>query len=297
MLLRHIRYFLAVAEQGNFTRAAEVLHVSQPTLSQQIKQLEETLQVELFDRSGRRVQLTDAGQAWMRYARLALQDLDAGKRAIQDVATLARGNLRLAMTPTFTSYLIGPLVDGFFRRYPGITLNIREMTQDKMEALLCDDQLDLGIAFEPVHSADIAATRLFPERLQLMVGKDHHLANRHVVLRVAEVQQVPLVLLNGDFATRHYVDEYCQQHAIQPQVAMEANAINAIVEIVRHGRLATILPQAIARNNPLLLPVELSVPMPERHAVVLQRKEGYRSAASRAFIEMLQELAVSFSVE
>ncbi|MGL5388826.1 MAG: transcriptional regulator CynR [Serratia sp. (in: enterobacteria)] len=290
MLLRHIRYFLAVAEQGNFTRAAEVLHVSQPTLSQQIKQLEESLQVELFDRSGRRVQLTDAGQAWMRYARLALQDLDAGKRAIQDVATLARGNLRLAMTPTFTSYLIGPLVDGFFRRYPGITLNIQEMTQDKMEALLCDDRLDLGIAFEPVHSADIAATRLFPERLQLMVGKDHCLANRHAALSLAELQLMPLVLLNGDFATRHYVDQYCQQHAIRPQVAMEANAINAIVEIVRHGQLATILPQAIARNNPLLLPVELAVPMPERHAVVLQRKEGYRSAASQAFIAMLYEL-------
>lgn len=289
MLLRHIRYFLAVAEQGNFTRAAEVLHVSQPTLSQQIKQLEETLQVELFDRSGRRVQLTDAGQAWMRYARLALQDLDAGKRAIQDVATLERGNLRLAMTPTFTSYLIGPLVDGFFRRYPGITLNIREMTQDKMEALLCDDQLDLGIAFEPVHSADIAATRLFTERLQLMVGKGHQLTKHRAALNVAEVQQVPLVLLNGDFATRHYVDEYCQQHAIYPQVAMEANAISAIVEIVRHGQLATILPQAIARSNPLLLPIKLSVPMPERHAVVLQRKEGYRSAASRALIAMLQD--------
>lgn len=292
MLLRHIRYFLAVAEQGNFTRAAEVLHVSQPTLSQQIKQLEETLQVALFDRSGRRVELTDAGQAWMRYARLALQDLAAGKRAIQDVATLERGNLRLAMTPTFTAYLIGPLVDGFFRRYPGITLNIREMTQDKMEALLCDDQLDLGIAFEPVHSADIATIRLFTERLQLMVGKGHLLGNHPAALSIAEVQQVPLVLLNDDFATRHYVDEYFQQHAIHPQVAMEANAISAIVEIVRHGQLATILPQAIARDNPLLQPIELSVPMPERHAAVLQRKEGYRSAASRAFIEMLHELAL-----
>ncbi|RLM56928.1 LysR family transcriptional regulator, partial [Halorubrum sp. Atlit-26R] len=73
MLLRHIRYFLAVAEQGNFTRAAEALHVSQPTLSQQIKQLEDALGAPLFDRSGRRVQLTDAGEAWMRYARLALQ--------------------------------------------------------------------------------------------------------------------------------------------------------------------------------------------------------------------------------
>ena len=287
MLLRHIRYFLAVAEQGNFTRAAEVLHVSQPTLSQQIKQLEETLQVELFDRSGRRVQLTDAGLAWMRYAQLALQDLDAGKRAIQDVATLERGNLRMAMTPTFTAYLIGPLVDGFYRRYPGITLNIREMTQDRMEALLCDDRLDLGIAFEPVQSADIAATRLFTERLQLVVGKGHYLADRQAALSVAEVQQVPLVLLNGDFATRHYVDEYFRQHAIHPQVAMEANAISAIVEIVRHGQLATILPQAIARGNPLLLPIELSIPMPERHAVLLQRKAGYRSAASRALIAML----------
>lgn len=287
MLLRHIRYFLAVAEQGNFTRAAEVLHVSQPTLSQQIKQLEETLQVELFDRSGRRVQLTDAGLAWMRYAQLALQDLDAGKRAIQDVATLERGNLRMAMTPTFTAYLIGPLVDGFYRRYPGITLNIREMTQDRMEALLCDDRLDLGIAFEPVQSADIAATRLFTERLQLVVGKGHYLADRQAALSVAEVQQVPLVLLNGDFATRHYVDEYFRQHAIHPQVAMEANAISAIVEIVRYGQLATILPQAIARGNPLLLPIELSIPMPERHAVLLQRKAGYRSAASRALIAML----------
>lgn len=91
MLLRHIRYFLAVAEQGNFTRAAEALHVSQPTLSQQIKQLEDTLGAPLFDRSGRAVRLTDAGEAWMRYARLALQDLDAGARAIHDVATLERG--------------------------------------------------------------------------------------------------------------------------------------------------------------------------------------------------------------
>ncbi len=115
MLLRHIRYFLAVAEQGNFTRAAEALHVSQPTLSQQIKQLEDALGAPLFDRSGRAVRLTDAGEAWMRYARLALQDLDAGARAIHDVATLARGHLRLAMTPTFTAYLVGPTIDAFYQ--------------------------------------------------------------------------------------------------------------------------------------------------------------------------------------
>ncbi|WP_431223064.1 transcriptional regulator CynR [Serratia sp. L9] len=292
MLLRHIRYFLAVAEQGNFTRAAEVLHVSQPTLSQQIKQLEESLQTTLFDRSGRKVQLTDAGEAWMRYARLALQDLDAGKRAIQDVATLERGSLRLAMTPTFTAYLIGPLVDRFFRLYPGITLNIQEMTQDKIETLLCDDSLDIGIAFDPVQSLDIEASMLFTERLQLVVGEGHHLANRRDTLSALELQQLPMVLLNRDFATRIYVDDYCQHQSITPYVAMEANAIGAIVEIVRRGQLATILPQAIARDNPLLRPIPLAIPMPARNALLLQRKEGYRSAAVRAFIEMLNELAL-----
>ena len=85
MLLRHIRYFLAVAEHRNFTRAAEALHVSQPTLSQQIRQLEDTLRVQLLDRSGRSIQLTDAGAAYVRYAQRALQDLEAGKRAIHDV--------------------------------------------------------------------------------------------------------------------------------------------------------------------------------------------------------------------
>src|SRR3569623_310663 len=147
MLLRHIRYFLAVAEHRNFTRAAEALHVSQPTLSQQIRQLEDTLCVQLLDRSGRTIRLTDAGAAWLLYAQRALQDLDAGRRAIHDVHDLSRGSLRLGMTPTFTAYLVGPLVDRFNQRYPGIILNIEEMSQERMEVLLNEDQLDMGIAF------------------------------------------------------------------------------------------------------------------------------------------------------
>lgn len=292
MLLRHIRYFLAVAEQGNFTRAAETLHVSQPTLSQQIKQLEETLDTPLFDRSGRTVRLTDAGVAWMRYAQLALQDLDAGTRAIHDVATLERGNLRLAMTPTFTAYLVGPVIDAFYRRYPGVSVSIHEMTQDRMEALLAEDRLDLGIAFSQAQSADIEAEDLFRESLNMMVGEHHPLAQQREPLTAQVFEQQPLVLLSEDFATRQFIDDYCRQQGIRPRVAMEANAIGAIIEIVRRGQLATVLPTAIARENPQLRPVLLTHAMPARRAVLLQRKDAYRSAASRAFIEVLhrQEL-------
>lgn len=289
MLLRHIRYFLAVAEQGNFTRAAEALHVSQPTLSQQIKQLEETLGTPLFDRSGRAVRLTDAGVAWMRYAQLALQDLDAGARAIHDVATLERGNLRLAMTPTFTAYLVGPVIDAFYRRYPGITLSIHEMTQDRIEALLAEDRLDLGIAFSQAQLADIETEDLFSESLNMVVGINHPLAKKHEALTAQAFEQQPLALLSEDFATRQFIDDYCRQQRIRPRVAVEANAIGAIIEMVRRGSLATVLPAAIAQANPQLRVVPLVTAMPARRAVLLQRKDAYRSAASRAFVEVLHQ--------
>jgi LysR family cyn operon transcriptional activator len=158
MELRHIRYLLAVADHGNFTRAAQSLHISQPTLSQQIKQLERVLGVVLLDRSGRTVRLTDAGQAYARYARLALRDLEAGERAVHDVQDLSRGHLRVATTPTFTAYLIGPLVHRFRSEHPGISLTLRETTQDAIEADLLADRLDLGIAFAGTHAAGVEHT-------------------------------------------------------------------------------------------------------------------------------------------
>jgi len=227
MLLRHIRYFLAVAEHRNFTRAAEALHVSQPTLSQQIRQLEDTLRVQLLDRSGRTIQLTDAGAAYVRYAQRALQDLDAGERAIHDVQELSRGALRLAMTPTFTAYLIGPLLAKYNRRYSNITLNILEMPQDRMEALLNEDALDVGIAFTDTHSPDIETQVLFVEALAMVVGKSHPYAKKRAALTLREFESETLVLLNEEFATRHYIDRYCRKHGVVPRIAMEVNSITA----------------------------------------------------------------------
>ena len=154
MQLRHIRYLLAVAEHGNFTRAAEALHVSQPTLSQQIIQLEETLGVPLLDRSGRTVRVTDAGSVYIEHARRALRELAAARRAIHDVQDLQRGELRLATTPTFTAYLVGPLVTAFHTKYPGIVIRLKEMSLDTIAAAVAADEVDVGIAFNVSRPAD-----------------------------------------------------------------------------------------------------------------------------------------------
>ena len=293
MLLRHIRYFLAVVEHRNFTRAAEALYVSQPTLSQQVRQLEDTLHVQLFDRSGRTIQLTDAGEAWLLYAQRAVYDLEAGRRAIHDVQDLSRGSLRLAMTPTFTAYLVGPLIEEFNQRYPGVTLNIKEMSQEQIELLLSKDELDVGIAFSDTHFPDLEAEVLLVEVLTFMVGKLHSRATMSDPLTLLDFGNENLVLLNQEFATRQHINHYCSQHNVAPRIVIEANSISAIIDIVSRSQLATILPAAIALQHDSLCPIKLDPLLPQRTAVLLRRKGAYRSFASQAFVDLAINNSVS----
>ncbi|MFJ3484741.1 transcriptional regulator CynR [Pseudomonas sp. NPDC090202] len=289
MLLRHLRYLLAVADHGNFTRAAQALYVSQPTLSQQIRQLEESLGVELLDRSARTVHPTDAGAVYIEYARRILRDLEAGKRAIHDVKDLSRGSLRLAMTPTFMAYLAGPLVRDFLALYPGIRLEVFELSMADVEAGLADDSLDIAIAFTEVWNADIESSPLFEEKLALMVGRDHPLYERHEPLAPAELERLPLALLTGNFITRTCIDDYCVAHGIKPTVILEASSVNAILEITRHAGVATILPQATANEDRTLRKIDFIGEPPQRTAALLKRRNSYQSTASAAFEKLLRD--------
>jgi LysR family transcriptional regulator, cyn operon transcriptional activator len=291
MLLRHIRYFLAVAEHGNFTRAAEALHVSQPTLSQQIRQLEDTLGVPLFDRAGRGVRLTEFGDVYLGHARAALRQLDAGRRALHDVEDLQSGSLRIALTPTFTAYLVGPLVERFHARYPKLTLSIREMPQEQIETLLLEDELDLGFAFEPAGLADIETLPLWEEALALVVGAGHRHADRREPLAPADLADEPLILLSRAFATRVNIDQYFAAHRMTPRVAIEVESLNALIEVVTGNRLATVLPAAVAERHAAMRVVALTPPLPRRTAALLARRGAYRSAAARALTACVRELA------
>ena len=293
MLLRHIRYLLAVAEYRNFTRAADALHVSQPALSQQIKQLEETLGVQLFDRSGRAVRPTDMGQVYIDHARRALVELEAGRHALGDVRDLSRGELRLAITPTFTEYLVAPLVDRFYSAYPGVTVSVSEMALDHLEAALGEDRIDLGIGFSSVRSGEIEVRRLFDEKLTIVVGAHHPFLRKKKPVSPQDLARAPLALLTRDFATRLHIDDYFLSHQLAPKIMIEANVLSALVKIVAYGKMATILPDAIAREQVALHHVAVSAALPTRSVALLSRKGAYRSAAAQALVGLLDELIES----
>jgi len=282
--LRHLRYLQAVADHGNFTRAAHDLHVSQPTLSQQIQQLERGVGARLLDRSGRTVRLTDAGQAYLAHARRALRELAAGERAVRDVTDLSSGHLRLAATPSFTAYLVGPLLAELYERHPGVTATILELSQERIETQLLADEIDLGIAFDQPHLAAVHGTPLFTETLVAVFGSTTPAAP----LTPEIIGQHSLALLTPDFATRVHVDAYFAQHGVKPRIAIETNSLETLTEIVRHSPLATVLPDAIIHTRPYLFAVALDPPL-SRAAILLTREGAYRTAAAHAFIRLAEE--------
>ncbi|EOW0730956.1 TPA: LysR substrate-binding domain-containing protein [Klebsiella pneumoniae] len=269
MLLRQLSYFIAVAEHCGFSRAAAALHVSQPALSQQIRQLEAMLEVQLFDRSGRRIRLTDAGEIWLEYARRALRELEEGRRALHDAEDLQHGKLRIAMTPTFSTYMLGPLME---------------------------DELDVGIAFDDSRSQEIVVQPLLTETLALVVSRAHPLAGeRDLQLQALDAQ--PLILLSSEFATREQIDRYCRLHRLEPDVRMEANSIGAVLSVIRSTTLATLLPAAIAGQFDDVVAIELRPALLQRTACLLQRQGAWQSAAAREFITLARENAITIEQE
>jgi LysR family cyn operon transcriptional activator len=292
-----LRYLLAIAEHHSFTRAAESLYVSQPTLSQQIKQLEESLDVQLLDRSGRSVRLTDAGEVYLSYARRALSELDAGKRAIHEVLDLTRGALRIGMTP-ITDYLAAPLLDTFNARYPGITLSTVEMAQDDIEAGVAEDRIDVGIAFTNIlsneaRSNEIESHQLFVESLNLAVGSKHPCAGKEALQSEQVLEQESLIMLKSNFALRRHIDLYCLEHSITPHIVMETNSLSVIVEILRLGRLASILPTSIACAQHDIKSVLLVPQLPHHTITLICRRGAYKSPACRAFSALASEWGIA----
>ncbi len=287
---RQVEYFLAVAEALQFTKAAERLFVTQPTLSHQIAQLEKTIGTPLFDRIGKSIRLTEAGKLFQTYAARAIKELEAGQTALAELEGLVRGTLTIGVIQSFSRTLLPPILGTFIGRYPNVRLRVREMTAAAIEHDLAQGKLDIGIAFAPAVLAETEVEPILDERLLLVVGVDHPLARRKSV-RLAELHGQPMALLGSEFSTRALIDRHFQAVGAQPDVVCETNSIEVMFGAVTQSHLATIIPeQSITEGKNLSFSV-LSVHEKAmvRTAALLWPSRSFRTVAARTFAGMVRE--------
>ncbi|WP_119155267.1 transcriptional regulator CynR [Caldimonas tepidiphila] len=295
MELRHLRYFIALAGTLNFTRAAERVHVSQSTLSHQIKQLEDELGVRLFDRIGKRVVLTESGDEFLEYARRALREIDQGLGALKQLVPNASGELRIGATHSFNLGFIPDCIATFHQRHPDVKVVVEELAADLIAARLQDSSLDLGIAYRPATSESLQFEPLYNEEMVLVVRQDHPLARRKRV-RMVELHRLPLVLLPPSFATRQLLDECFRACGAEPLVVAEMNTLGPMMSLVAKTGLACIVtPNAMPANSGLKL-LRLESPTPVRTPGMLWAAGATKSAATRAFSTIVRKLAFRTSL-
>jgi LysR family cyn operon transcriptional activator len=296
LVLRQVHYLIAVAEHGNFTRAAEVLHVSQPTLSQQIRQLEDLLGSQLLDRSGRMVHLTDEGEVFVDHARRALLLFECGRRAIGEVKELSRGEIHIGMTPPLAIFIGSMLLAEFHQLYPGVSVIAYELTQSAIERAVMDNTIDVGLAFgdalspEAVYSTEIDMQELCQQNLRLLVSQDHILANRDEPISAAELERIEFAVLSKEFALRQHLERYAAAHGFKLSVKFESNSLGLVLRAVSAGSLATIMTGDRVRANWGVKMLDLNPQLPKRTVVLLQRNSAFERVACRAFKDVAQRL-------
>lgn len=287
MELRRLRYFLAVAEKLSFTRAADQLRVTQPTLSHQIKALEEEIGTTLFDRVGRKIYLTPSGEALREYARQALNAITSATTAISELEGLAHGTLAIGVFESFSGSLLPPLLAEFSRLYPGVHVTVHQLPSGQLEEELDKGNLDLGIAYSPPATNHVVAEKLFDEPLVLVVGAGHPLARKKKIHMTA-LNGEPLMLLTVDFPSRRLLNERFATVGVKPRIVLEINSVHAAIATVSRMALATIFTERIAKTVPGLHCIKLEPPI-MRTVAMFWRRGGYRTAAARAMAELIKQ--------
>jgi LysR family cyn operon transcriptional activator len=288
--LRHLRYFVAIADGGTMARAADRVHVTPSTLSHQLAQLEAEIGAVLFERAGRSLRLSDAGSVWLGYARGILAQVDEAKAAVAQIRRLETGEVRIGAIHSFVTKLMPDIAAGFVKRHPGIRLQVHEMSGVEIESQVEAGAIDLGFAFYPPARAAVAGERLFDDTLALAVHERHALAAQRSI-RFAQLGDVPLAMLTQRFATRRLLDALFQRARVTPRIVIEIDSVDALERIAELGVGATFLPRRTTRprrGRSSLRLVEVTDPRPARAAGLVWRRTAYRSAAAAAFADFLR---------
>ncbi len=290
MELHQLRYMLAVARTGNFSRAAEQCCVSQPSLSQQIAKLESELGERLFNRLKRRVVLTTAGQALLPRATRILAEVEAVRHDVADAGEQIRGKVSVGVLPTIAPYLLPRVLALTARECPAMEVRLHEATTAQLLASAATCEIDLAVISLPIDDDRFIREPLFDEELLLAVPPKHPLTKR-ARLRVSDLQSERFILLEEGHCLGEQSLSFCHRHDFHPRVAFRSAQLETIQVLVAAGVGISLIPKLATSVRGPGRPVYLSLvePRPKRTIGVLWRKECHHSRAAQEFLRLLRK--------
>ncbi|MGH2363630.1 MAG: LysR family transcriptional regulator [Chloroflexota bacterium] len=289
MQLDQLRYFLAVARHLSFTRAAEALPLSQPSLTNQIRKLERELGVELFIRTTRRVHLTPAGEDFVNAAQQILNLVETAEMEMHEFSGLKRGRVLIGTIPTVGAFSLPPLLAEFHRLFPGVELAIQEEGSDVLLQLLLEEAIDVAIitAGEAHPTGALDRRCLVVDEMVVLLPDRHRLAKRSAI-SLSELEDEQFVLFKPGYGLRRVVLDACSAAGFQPTVAFETSQRETIYGMVQEGLGVTLLPRAgIHRGDYTWRLIPLDPPNVTRELSLAWKAKRRQSEASKAFRDFL----------
>jgi len=289
MELHQLKYFVALARTGNFTRAAEACFVSQPSLSQQIKKLEDELGEELVHRSRQQTTLTSGGQIFLRRATTILRELEGIKGDLeQNQSGQVRGVVHVGIVPTVAPYLIPPTLRAFASEFPAVHGHVIEEPSTRLREMLAAGEIDLAIVSLPIDGQGLAIEPLADEELLLGLPKNHPLAGAERI-QLSHLRMERFVMLKAELAIARRMMEACVQAGFQPNVAFRTSQLVTIERLVAAGMGISLFPALAVRPAPGIVFRRLEAPAPFRSLAVVRHRSFPQSKAAKGFLSQLRK--------
>ncbi len=288
MELRQIRYFLKLAELLNFSEASKALFITQSTLSQQIRQLENEFDTVLFERNSHEVSLTEAGEQFKQHARKVIIDADDCTQKMDDLKNMLTGELNIGVTFTFSPLLTETVLE-FMKLYPHVRLNVFYKTMSELMDMLQRREVDFVLAFKPTDRNDkIESHLLFNNHLSVVVSEQHPLARRKS-LNLDDLVLYDAAMPAHGLQARNSFEDMMHSVNSKLKIRAELNDVSILLKLIRQSKLITILAEATIHDEDGLVAIPLEMAGNDMEGCIHQLKQAYVKNSAREFYRLLSQ--------
>ncbi|MEK3912158.1 LysR family transcriptional regulator [Paenibacillus sp. FSL H7-0331] len=293
MEIRQLEYFMAVCKTLHFTRASEELGVTQPTLSHQIKALEDEMGTLLFDRIGKKTAITEAGFILLKHCHTIFNSMVSAREEIQELQTMKQGSLTVGALTGELNQLVSQLLLEFHDNYPNIKITI--ISSDDIVERALQNEIDFALTIVPVHDERMTTVPLYEEELYLAISKHHPLAHNATV-HLDEIAHLPFILFPKYYKCRQQIDAACSLQGISIAPLIETDSPEAIISLIENQAGVSILSRTLLNiwNNEHINIIKIENPSFHRQIGVVHHKEKYMGYAAREFIDLLKKTTEAY---